>query len=283
MKNTARRKSSKRSTDEPGLAKTAGQVIDNASKAPLKGVNSEMLRVLRELEIYKVELEMQNEELISSRDDLERSRNRFVNLFELAPIAYLRLDQHGMILQGNNAAVKLIGDGKSLGKKRMYRYVHHEDGDLFYRFLQNLRMNPVPQVSNLRMVSEGKRNMQVGLYGVCVSGRPGEPVEFYVSVSDLTEQKEAEAALIKMKDQLEMSLQSSFTGTWSIDLATRIISWDRFVYPMFGLTQGQFDGTYNTFLTFVHPEDRSLVDRKLMSSIVQKREIFLEYDVVWPD
>jgi PAS domain-containing protein len=63
---------------------------------------AEPLRVLHELRVHQIELEMQNEELRESRRELEASQARYFDLYDLAPVGYLTLSEAGLILEANS-------------------------------------------------------------------------------------------------------------------------------------------------------------------------------------
>lgn len=69
----------------------------------------ENLRLIHELRVHQVELEIQNQELQSAQRHLEKSRDRFYRLYHNAPAAYLTLDANGMILEANHTATRMMG------------------------------------------------------------------------------------------------------------------------------------------------------------------------------
>ena len=70
-------------------------------------------RLVHELQVHQVELELQNAELRAARDDLEASVKRYAELFEFAPIGYATLDQHLRLCELNPAAAKLLGQARA--------------------------------------------------------------------------------------------------------------------------------------------------------------------------
>ena len=69
----------------------------------------ERQRLVHELEVHQIELEMQNEELRQSRDLMEISRNMYTELYDFAPVAYFTVDTHGAIQEVNHTGAQLFG------------------------------------------------------------------------------------------------------------------------------------------------------------------------------
>ncbi|MBE3117647.1 MAG: hypothetical protein IMZ50_02685, partial [Candidatus Atribacteria bacterium] len=70
-------------------------------------------QTLHELRVYQIELEMQNQALRQTQEELESSRMRYFNLYDLAPVGYFTLSEEGLILKANLTASSLLGVEKS--------------------------------------------------------------------------------------------------------------------------------------------------------------------------
>ncbi len=80
--------------------------------------------LLHVLQVHQIELEMQNENLRQTQLALEKSRDRYRDLYEFAPIAYLTLDAGGMIREINHIAAELFGaERKLLLNRRFAGYI----------------------------------------------------------------------------------------------------------------------------------------------------------------
>lgn len=69
----------------------------------------EAWRLVHELQIHQIELEMQNEELNRARAELEVSSAKYFDLYDLAPVGYFTVSDQGVILEANLAAAELLG------------------------------------------------------------------------------------------------------------------------------------------------------------------------------
>ena len=91
------------------------------------------LDLVHELQVHQIELEMQNEELRRSELELDASRARYFNLYDLAPVGYCSVSEQGLILQANLAAATLLGASRStLVKQPLSRYIVKADQDIWY-------------------------------------------------------------------------------------------------------------------------------------------------------
>ncbi|MBV9947045.1 MAG: PAS domain S-box protein, partial [Myxococcales bacterium] len=98
-------------SDDP-LRRRAEDTISNDTRPPGRDVTVDPRRLVHELEVHQVELEMQNQELRGTRNELEAALTRYTRLFEFAPIGYVILDGKGTICEINRAAARLLGPGR---------------------------------------------------------------------------------------------------------------------------------------------------------------------------
>ena len=71
------------------------------SKAGDQKSKADTVRVLHELEVHQIELEMQNAELQKARDELEVALEKYTDLYDFAPVGYFSIDESGVILEAN--------------------------------------------------------------------------------------------------------------------------------------------------------------------------------------
>ena len=64
-------------------------------------IKTEFDELIHELEVYQIELEMQNEELVNAQIKLEESRDDYIELYDFAPVGYFTLDQNWIITRVN--------------------------------------------------------------------------------------------------------------------------------------------------------------------------------------
>jgi PAS domain S-box-containing protein len=107
--------------DKPSLRGRAEKLVGGES-ASIEGLSAhELASLFHELQVHQIELKMQNEELRSAQEELERSRKKYFELYDLAPVGYLSLDRTGLILEANLKAGSLLGQPRSHLLRRSFR------------------------------------------------------------------------------------------------------------------------------------------------------------------
>lgn len=84
------------------------------------------------------------------------------------------------------------------------------------------------------------------------------------------------------RERLDVALDAGRMGTWEWDIATNAVSWSTQLEAIHGLKPGTFGGTFESYLSEVHPEDLEYVRNTIAMSITSG-EHHLEYRIVWPD
>jgi PAS domain S-box-containing protein len=83
--------------------------------------------------------------------------------------------------------------------------------------------------------------------------------------------------------QLMMALEAARMGIWDWDIINNSVTWSENKELLFGLEKGSFDGSYETFLSIVHPEDRPVVNTAVTQSVQIGTEYDIEFRIVMAD
>lgn len=163
--------------------------------------------LLHELQVHQIELEMQNEELRRTQIELETSRARYFDLYDLAPVGYMTLSESGLVLEANLTLANLLGATRSGMVKRPFsHFIFPLDQDIYYQYRQHLIDGHPTQALELRLNHADNTTFWAGLTGVIVPDERGEPI-FRATISNITERKLAAKALRESHDHLEAALE----------------------------------------------------------------------------
>ncbi len=161
----------------------------------------EMRGMLYELRVHQIELEMQNEELQRTRNELEISRERYFDLYDLAPVGYVTLSEKGLIQETNITAATFLGEVVGgLLNRSISRFIFKDDQDIFYLFRKELFETGNSQVCELRMVKRDKSSVWARMDANIDREADGNRA-FRVVISDISERKKAEMQLKKIEQK----------------------------------------------------------------------------------
>lgn len=149
----------------------------------------ETLRLLHELQVHQIELEMQNEELGKVTDELEKSLEKYSDLFDFAPMGYFTLDRIGTISAANLSGASLLGieRGRLLGR-RLGLFISEESRTAFADFLEKVFISSAKEECELKLLKEGTTPLFVQIEGlVSASGH-----ECRIALIDITKRKQME-------------------------------------------------------------------------------------------
>ena len=93
-----------------------------ATELPSPRTEEAARRLVHELEVHQIELEMQNAELLRTQAALELSRNKYAELYDFAPVGYFTFDKLGLILEVNLAGGQMLGIERQLLANKHFYY-----------------------------------------------------------------------------------------------------------------------------------------------------------------
>jgi nitrogen fixation/metabolism regulation signal transduction histidine kinase len=93
---------------EEMLKKT--QLIDKSANQVL---GADIMKLIHELNVHQVELEMQNDELQQAKSNAEAAARKYTDLYDFAPNGYFTLSSEGVITELNLRAASLLGKSRN--------------------------------------------------------------------------------------------------------------------------------------------------------------------------
>jgi len=112
----------------------------------------EIREMIHELNVYQVELETQNDELIKLHYDLEAERNKYYDLYDLAPVGYFTIDLAGWITEINLTGASLLGLERSVVKGKLFHhFITFDSQDIYYLKRRQVLKTKVQQSFELKI------------------------------------------------------------------------------------------------------------------------------------
>jgi signal transduction histidine kinase len=175
------------------LRKKAEEVL---KKRPLESesarTESDSLKLLHELEVHQVELEMQNEELVLAKELAESASRKYIELYDFAPTGYLTLSREGAIIELNLRGADMLGkERKNLINSRFVFFVSDYTRPIFNIFLSNIFNRQSKQSCEVTLATDDKTSKYIYLTGL-----PDESgVHCNINMVDISDRKQAEEKL----------------------------------------------------------------------------------------
>ena len=163
--------------------------------------------LIEDLQIHQVELEMQGEELRRSQQELFDTRDRYLGLYDSAPVGYFSLSSKGIIKEANLTASTLLGIARGdLVEKPLSQFIAWEDQDIFYLYLKELLEKGENHFCELRLKRKEGTRFYARLESTVIITNKDDGKQIRATISNITEMKQLEA-------QLQQALKMEAMGT----------------------------------------------------------------------
>ncbi len=207
------------------LRQRAEELLPHQPKELAKLSPEDMQHLLHNLQVYQIELEMQNNQLRQTQQQLEESRAKYTALYDLAPVAYFTIAETGLILEANLTGANLLGvDSIALLKQSISRFMAGGSEDVFYLHRQQVLKTRTRQTCELKMVKQDGSQFYARLESVAVVEGEGEDSyerRFRTAIIDITKPKQTEEALRRDRDALEQRVEEQTADLVKANIALK--------------------------------------------------------------
>ncbi|NTU41628.1 MAG: PAS domain S-box protein [Nitrospirales bacterium] len=156
----------------------------------------EVKTLVHELRPHQIELEMQNEELRKAQNELEESRRKYSDLYDLAPVGYFTFDKNGLILDMNLTGATQTGRPRNQLKGTPFsRLIREEHRPIFCQHLQEVFSQGTRRTCELAVCGREGEEFFGRLETIAVQDQGGAMGSCLTTLSDITEKKLAEEKL----------------------------------------------------------------------------------------
>jgi PAS domain S-box-containing protein len=158
-----------------------------------------------ELNVHKIELEIQNEELRKALLKLEDSQKKYFDLYNFAPVGYFTLNKDGLILDVNLAGSELLGvERLNLHKTAFIQYIDHECRNEYYHNIKDAVETGTKQTTEIKLLKSDNTRFYAHLETINVKYENGDLKEFRIVVTNIDDLKNTEKALKESENYREI-------------------------------------------------------------------------------
>jgi PAS domain S-box-containing protein len=249
---------------------------------PAEALYQDVANLIHELSIYKTQLELQNEDLRNTEQELERSRRRYIDLYDFTPVAYLTISEAGRIVEANLAAADMLGvDRRGLLNTSFTSFIDPNDQDTFRNY-------------HAKLPSTGKQSFELRLHqndgtpfhalvetasnsdGCDLSG------QYLISINNITDPKEAEIARLRLlKERYWAIVQDQTELIYRVDPEDRITFVNDAFCRFFDIDCQEI--LSNKFQPHIYEDDLPRFKDRLKNLTRKNPEKTVQYRVVLPD
>ena len=190
---------------------------------PREAINlTEIRHYIHELQVYQVEIQLQNDELRRIQGELECSRNQYQELYDYAPVAYLTLTNKGLIKSVNITGAALLGQDRcKLLNKPLSPFIDKPDLPVFFQHLSDVLVSDIHHTCEIGLSRADGSKAFVRLEAIGIFADSSDKF-IKMAMCDITERRRVDLQLLKEKETSEKSTQAmaNFIANMSHELRT---------------------------------------------------------------
>ena len=220
------------------------------AKALLQGIsiktgdlsNESVEWLIHELQVHQTELSLQNEALREAQTELIALGDQYADLFDFAPNGYFIFDEHGLILNVNLTACRLLKmERKSLIGWPFTRFLSDKSKHDFFLHRQHVMNSTTAQVCELTLNTDANSILEVKVESVKLHEPEGEKIQIRSSMADLTEINRVQA-LRRTEMRFRQLVEAAAEGIILTDIKGHIKMVNTSAEKMFDYSESELIG-----------------------------------------
>jgi PAS domain S-box-containing protein len=191
-----------------GLRQQAEQVLAEYPER-LEKIPTDVQELIHELQVRNVELEIQNEQLRQTQLQLQKSHDRYLELYDFAPLGYLTMDSNGFIVQANLAVCALLKTQRNVLLTQPFNdYVKASQRNEFENHLSLVSETLSKQTCELELVASNRSEVNVEMLTVPIDSPDDDHALWYRAIlTNIGERKRRDEALQQAYEELDLRVE----------------------------------------------------------------------------
>ena len=163
--------------------KAEEKLKEKKAKAKIPVMEADTKKLLHELQVHQIELEMQNEELQDAYTTAESALKKYTMLYDFAPMGYFTLDADGSITDLNFTGADLLGEKRfSLVNSNFKLFISKDSQAVFNKFFSKLYLSNAKESCEVMLGYDNTPLCQVYMEGIVT----GDERKCLLSVVDIS-------------------------------------------------------------------------------------------------
>jgi PAS domain-containing protein len=159
-------------TDSRNLrSKAEEQLKENQNTMGMSVTEADTKKLMHELQVHQIELEMQNDELVKANETAEAALKKYTMMYDFAPMGYFTIEPDGSIIELNFTGAEILGDKRmSLVGTNFKLFISEDSKPEFNRFFKKVYESNSKESCSVKLEDESKPFRSVYMEGIVLSG-----------------------------------------------------------------------------------------------------------------
>jgi len=255
------------------------QLVERSASVEFPRNEEETQRLVHELEVHQIELEMQSKELRHAQEKLELSRDKYSELYDFAPVGYFTFDARGRIQEINLAGAQLLGIERGLlSNIPISRFIADAKGKkAFSGHLKNVLQKKGIQGCEIKLTQEKGQMIYAQVQSTALETNESQGRDILSSIVDITMAKELESEIQDAREYAENIVETLRAPLVVLDSDLQILTANHCFYETFKVTPEE---TVGNFIYDVGNRQWDIPQlRVLVEEILPRNTVIKDYEV----
>ncbi|HEY3371702.1 MAG TPA: PAS domain S-box protein, partial [Prolixibacteraceae bacterium] len=209
------------------------------------------------------------------------SEEKYRTIFENVQDVFYQTDLKGIILE-ISPSIKNFSNltrNEIIDRSVYELYFNPDEREIF---LKQIKEKGEIRDYEIKFKTDQGETRMISINARLIFNSEGQPDHIDGALRDITNQKLAEETIMQSEAELNYAQQIAKMGSWNYNLVTNKTKWSKNMYNILGHQSIDQEITYNDYLSYIHPDDRYLVDLNLEEMLKTKAGVSFDFRYILP-